>query len=259
MAISQTLISGMGVTVPAVAPSTPAATALAVPAFLSAIPAIPAANDLPEGSSIYGFYASSRSKNYDKCIKAGASDGDAVISVEGNLIPAKPLKFFLAAAFACRSKMENDGSISRVSLDIKTRRDETPDEHYVTLLVVSVNSQLIPVKFDFRTTKSGAAEEAIRTLHQAQTPEWAGLTPAHKETAAFPIPWGKVFSEVTTQRKVSSTGLVYFQAIPSCRPATVGEMKQLMDAAGDTQFLATFEKVKSEYEQRVAELRTKVK
>jgi hypothetical protein len=263
MPISQTLISGLGINVPGVVPTTPAETpqntALAVPAFLSNIPAIPSVEELPDGVSIYGFYSSSRSKNYDKCLKAGAAEGDAVIVVEGNYIPAKPLKFFLAAAFGCRSKMENDGSISRVSLDFKTKTEATPDEHYVTLLVVLLNNQLIPVKFDFRTTKSKAAEDTIRMLHQAQSPEWAKLGNDHRETVAFPIPWGKVFCEVTTQRKVGSSGLPYYQAIPTPRPASVAEMKMLMEAAGNVEFLATFERIKTEYEQRVSDLKAKIK
>lgn len=247
-------------TAPAITqPTQTVRTALAIPAAFGAMATLPGVDELPEASLIYGFYASSRSKNYDKCLKAGAAEGDAVISVEGNLVALKTFKYFLAAAFACRSKMENDGSISAVNLDAKTYRNETPDEHYVTLLIAFVNGKLIPVKFDFRTTKSKAAAEPIRTLHQSITPEWGNLSPQHRDTMAYQIPWGRVVTETTTQRRVSAKGLVYHETIPVSRPATPDEMKALTEFASNQDNLDLFSRVQADYEKRCEELRGKVK
>lgn len=244
---------------PAPIPTPQQSTGLTIPNAFGAMATIPGADELPEGSSIYGVYSSSRSKNYDKYLKAGASEGDAVINIEGNLVVCKPLKFFLAAAFGCRSKMENDGNISAVSLDIKNYTQAIKDEHFACLILAFVNGSLVPCKFDLRTTKSKAASETIRTLHQAMTPEWANLSPLHAATMSFSVPWGRVITEVNTTRKVSGSGLAYHEAIPSCRPANTDEMKLLTAAVQDEQFVETFKKIEGEYQKRVVELKSKVK
>lgn len=234
-------------------------TALAIPAAFGAMANLPGADELPENNTIYGFYASSRSKNYDKCIKAGANEGDAVVMVEGNLVVCKTLKYFLAAAFACRSKMENDGNISAVNLDARTYSVATPDEHYVTLLLVFINNKLIPCKFDFRTTKSQAASTPIQMLHQSILPEWGSLSEAHRNTMSFQIPWGRVVTETTTQRRVSAKGMAYHQAMANSRPASVDEMKALTEFASNQDNLDLFSRVQADYEKRCEELRKKVK
>lgn len=234
----------------------PQSTGLAIPAAFSGLATVPGADELPEGGTIYGFWVSSRSKSYANCLAVGAAEGDAVIKVEGNLIACKPLKFFLTAATQFRSKMENDGSISTVSLDM-SRRDM--DEHYVCMMLVIHGDNLIPCKFDHRTTKAKAAIESIRALHQANTPEWGKLSPAHAATVSFPIPWGRVVTEVTTQRKVGKSGLPYYAAEPNVRPATTHEMQLLTKFAADQDNLNLFNTVNSEYEARVNELKAKVK
>lgn len=231
-------------------------TGLAIPAAFSGLATIPSADELPEGGTIYGFWVSNRSKSYAQCLAAGAAEGDAVIKVEGNLIACKPLKFFLVAAAQFRTKMEMDGSISTVSLDM-SKRDM--DEHYVTMLLVLHGENLIPCKFDFRTTKAKAAIEAARAQHQSNTPEWGKLSPAHAATVAFQIPWGKVVTEVSTVRKVSAKGLPYFAAEPNARPASPHEMGLLTKFAESQDNLNLFSTVFSEYEARVNELKSKVK
>lgn len=235
---------------------TPQSTGLVIPAAFGGLATVPGADELPEGGTIYGFWVSSRSKSYANCLAVGAAEGDAVIKVEGNLIACKPLKFFLTAATQFRTKMENDGSISTVSLDM-SRRDM--DEHYVCMMLVIHGDNLIPCKFDHRTTKAKTAIEAIRGLHQAISPEWGKLSPAHAATVSFPIPWGRVVTEVTTQRKVGRSGLPYFSAEPNVRPANTHEMNLLTKFAADQENLNLFNTVNSEYEARVNELKAKVK
>lgn len=234
----------------------PQSTGLAIPAAFGGLASIPSAEELPEGGTIYGFWVSNRSKSYTQCLAAGAAEGDAVIKVEGNLIVVRPFKFFLVAAAQFRTKMEMDGSISTVSLDM-SKRDM--DEHYVTMLMVLHGDNLIPCKMDFRTTKAKAAIEAIRAQHQANSAEWVKLSPAHAATTSFEIPWGRAVTEVTTQRKVSTKGLPYFAAEPSVRPATTHEMGLLTKFAGNQENLNLFSTVFSEYEARVNELKAKVK
>lgn len=233
-------------------------TGLAIPAAFGGLATLPSVDELPESGTIYGFWVSDRSKSYANCLSAGAVEGDAVIKVEGNLIVCKPLKFFLVSAVQFRTKMGPSGDITSVSLDMK-KTPETPDEHYVAFMLVIHGDRLIPCKFDHRTTKAKAAIEAIRGVHQANSEDWGKLSPAHSATVSFPIPWGRVVTEVTTVRKVSATGLKYFDAVPNVRPATTHEMKLLADFASDADNLNLFTTVQKEYEARVNSLKAKAK
>lgn len=247
---------------PAAQSTTPPTTALTIPAAFGQIANLPAADDLPEPSMCYGFFPHSMSKSYAKCVQAGAKEGDAVVSVEGNIIVLRPIKFFIAMAFGCRVKSANDstGKILAVSLDIKNYTDEIPDEYYATLAVVFANGQLIPCSFDFKTTKARAASDTIKALHQCVTAEWVTLSPQHAATASFPIPWGRVVWNGGTTRHVSGKGMVYYSTDKDCaRPSTAEEMQALQTAAGNDQFLTAFMEAKNSYDRKVAELRAKVK
>ena len=237
---------------------------LAVPAAFANMPALPNADELPTGGSgtVYGFYNTPNAGQFAAAMAVGAADGDAVIKVDGKLIACKPLKFFLCMASAFRTKSDNSGNIIAASLDVMRKTNETPDEHYVTLILVDVPGRgLIPCKFDFKTTKADAARQAITALHECVTPQWGDKSVAHKITMPFNPPWGRVMNEVTTSRYVGRSGNppCYITNKGSARPATPEEMKALVEFASNQENLDLFSTVQSEYEARCNEIRRKVK
>lgn len=238
------------------------ANGLAIPAAFGQIATIPSVEDLPEPARVYAFFPHPLGKNYGKCVAAGAKEGDAVVSVEGNIVVLRPLKFFLAMGFGCRVKTANDnsGKILAMHPDIKNYPDDISEEYYATLAVVFANGQLIPCSFDFKTTKASAASDTFRALHQCVTAEWVKMSPAHAATASFPIPWGRVVWEGGTTRHTSGKGMVYYATDKkAARPAKAEEMRMLQEAAGSEQFLAAFTEAQNTYNRKVNELRAKVR
>lgn len=126
------------------------------------------------------------------------------------------------------------------------------EPHYTCLCLALLGESLVPVKADFRGTKSGAASSAIIAVESARDPEWLRLSEAHKVTGAFPHPWGRVWNQVTTKYKVGkASGNSFHVANCVSKPATVDQMQLLVDAFNDADFLAKLDEAEQGYRLRL--------
>lgn len=253
-----------------------AASAIPLPAFLERA-------TLPELVSAelngYAGFADSNSKNWVQMQGVGLATGDPFIVKDGQYIKCKPLEYFLLCGESFRSTMVGkEGAFKFVTRDLEVPLKEIASQyptegltgpaleaakekishilkaepHYVCLLLVKVGDQLVPIKADFRGTKSGAAESAVRAVESAATPEWMKLSEAHKVTGAFQHPFGRVWNSVTTQHKVGrSSGNSFYVARCNSTPATVAQMQILVDAFGDEAFVQELEDAEKNYQQRI--------
>lgn len=202
-------------------------------------------------------FASTQSNKWNEQQAAKLADGDPYLYHDKTYIPANPLEFFLLAGTAFQTLMVGrEGKFQWASRDMEEEGprmgSNRPEPHYVCVCIVRVQDRLIPIKGDFRGTKSGGCEGAIRAVEAAATPEWLKLTDAHRVTSAFPQAFGRVFHSCTTKYQVSKTsGNPYYRANVTSLPATFTQMQELLNAMGDEAFIAELDECKKNYDARV--------
>lgn len=227
----------------------------------------------------YVGFADVQSKNWPQMQQAELEPGDPFMFKDGNYTPLKPLEFFLVMGDTLRSTMVGqEGTFTFVTRDLETplkdiaasieteglkgpmlevaqtqKRDILKAEpHYVCLIIVKVGETLVPIKADFRGTKTGATEPAVRAVEFAGTPDWLKQSEAHKATAAYPHPFGRVWNVVTTMPKVGRTsGNNFFVARCQSRPATITQMQMLVDHFAEEQFVTDLEEAERNYQGRL--------
>lgn len=242
-----------------------------LPAFLQKDDRMPGIIS-PELTGYVGF-ADHRSKNWNALQAAGIEAGDPYICKDGQYHLCKPLQFHLLAGRAFKTCMEGqEGTFIFVTSEVDTPAEvlfehltkkeqdrlgikkfkELLQEHYVCLMVVYHQNQLIPIKADFRGTKKSAAESPVRAIEEAASPDWLKKSDAHRITAAYPEPSGRVFVTVDTHFKVGkSSGNGFYVAQANCQPSTIEQMKSLLDAYADEDFMNQLNEAHSNYESRI--------
>jgi hypothetical protein len=211
----------------------------------------------------YVGFAHPMSKNWMSQVAAGCEQGQPYLNHEGRFIALKQVEFFLLVGRSFMTLMHGkDGKFLYVTEDMEETQvtcDSTtnggtllnnltpyvPDgatvklePHYVVLMLVNINnSQLVPIKGDFRGTKSGGMEQAFRAIEAAGTPEWEKLSDSHKATLAFPQPFGRVYHIIRSKPGVSkSTGNDFHSTICHSQPSNITQMQLLVDRFGDDDF-----------------------
>lgn len=242
------------------APNPSDAKALAKATSNLSIPDFMENNVLPEvGDSGTGYvgFASSNSLNWPQMQMAGLKEGQPFCHHNGQYIAVETLEFFLLLADSFQTLMvgkqgEFKFATRDMSLEGPRQGTNRTEPHYVCLLLVKVENELLPIKGDFRGTKSGGVEGAIRSVEAAAEPEWLKMSDAHRITSAFPKPFGRVFHRVTTSYQVSKTsGNPYYRAKCASQPATIAQMQLLADKLKDDDFRVNLKEAKGNYDQRI--------
>ena len=232
------------------------AVALKLPDFLEQV-------SMPEtvGGDQTGYvgFASSASAKWSEQQAAGLEDGQPYLFHEQRYIktPNKALEFFLLSAESFQSLMVGkEGKFQWISRDLDiegpTAGSNKTQPHYVGLLLVNVNDNLIPIKGDFIGTKSSGFETAIRAVEAAGNPQWLQLSDEHKVTAAFPKPFGRVSHRITTKYQVAKTsGNSYYRTNCMSKPATASQIQLLYKFLSDSDFIDTLNEAKKNYDMRI--------
>lgn len=242
-----------------------------LPAFLQQ-QTLPEVEDRTSG---YVGFASSASKNWSIQQMNGLAEGQPFIYYKQQYLPCDQLSFFLLIGQSFQTIMVGkEGKFKYVTHDmdeeldqvldhkIKVQGKEVPlrsvigpsklEKHYVMMMICVQGNTLIPIKGDFRGTKSGGMEGAIRATEEAANPSWINLSESTRATAAFPQPWGRVFHQINTSRHVSKTnGNSYYRANCNSRPAKIDEMQKLVNALQDPTFMEELEATKKSYDDRI--------
>ncbi len=247
-----------------------AAAGITVPAFLQNA-TLPQTMDAQIGG--YVGFADPQSKKWGAMQAAGLEHGDPFVMVDGQYHQCKPLSYFLLIGDSFRTTMEGqEGKFTFATRDLDTPLRELAEQiegdsdkakkrkaaclkaepHYTCLILALLGGdRLVPVKLDARGTKSGAASSAIIAVKSAEDPEWLKLSDAHRITAAFPHPWGRVWNVVTTKYKVGRTsGNGFFVANTTSKPASIDQMQLLIDHFQDEAFVAQLEEAEKAYQMR---------
>lgn len=226
------------------------------------IPAWLQKNNMPEVAERnmggYTGFASSQSLKWPMQQQAGLEDGQPFLYHRQQYIPLHTLNFFLLAGEKFQTLMVGrEGKIPWASRDVDVKGptvgSNKPEVHYVCLMIVDVDGEFIPMKGDFRGTKSGGIEGAIRSIEAAAEPEWLKLSESHRITALFPQPWGRVYQVCSTSYHVSkSSGNSYYRANCTSNPATIKHMQALLEAFNDDEFKVALDEARWNYNARVA-------
>lgn len=236
-----------------------AASAVPLPSWLQKS-TLPETNDRQVGD--YVGFGSEQSNKWDEMSAAGVQDGQPYLKYEGRYIPLESLNFFLLSGESFKTLMVGrEGKFKWASRDLNeegpTQGSNRPEEHYVMMMLVEAEGTLIPIKGDFRGTKSGGMMQAIRAVEAAATPEWLDRGDAYKVTGAYPHPFGRVYHKITTSYHVSkSTGNPYYRANCVSLPATITQMQTLIDCFSDPDFVSKLDAAKANFDDRVRFLDT---
>ena len=239
-------------------------------------------SEMPETSprQLTGYigFAHPMSKNWPQMAAAGIEEGMPFLNHEGRFIPCKTLEFFLCRGESFKSVMNSAGKFIYATRDLKTTDiagpivgksinpttrqpfvyvpeggKVIPDPHYITLLIVNLNGNLIPIKGDFRGTKSGGIEMCIRAVEAASTPDWGKLGEAHKVSMSFPQPFGRVYHQIKTKPGVGkASGRPYHTANSNSLPATIAQMQLLANAFEDEEFSEKLNAANENFDRRIA-------
>lgn len=234
-----------------------------------AIPAFLQNQTMPDTAerdfSGYTGFASSQSPKYPQMQLAGLKDGQPFAYIDKNYIPLDNLNFFLCAGESfqtCISGREGNMLFATRDMEMKGPQFGTnrTEPHYVILMILDINGTLTPIKGDFKGTKAGGCEGAISAVKAASDPDWLRLSDAHKTTAAFPQPFGRVYHSITTKYEVSKTsGNPYYRTMCVSAPATVSHMQRLVESLQDADFNIKLEEAYENYGQRLKFLDEAVK
>jgi len=231
---------------------------LTLPGFLRKVPLPPTSNRQLTG---YVGFASTQSKRWGQQQASGLVEGQPFIFHNNAYIRLERLEFFLCIGESFQTMMSG-----RAGTFIFATRDMTMqlepvvhkgnlvklEPHYVCLLLVNLNGTLVPIKGDFRGTKSGGIENAIRAVEAASNPDWLKLSEAHRITAAFPEAWGRVYNTITTKRGVSQeNGNSYYAAQCQPSPAPLAQMELLVNALKDEAFMNVLTEAHTNFGQRI--------
>lgn len=222
----------------------------------------------------YVGFCSEASKNYPEQQASGLNDGDIFLNHQGQFIKCPQLEFFLAAGESFKTVMDQSGKFVGATRNVAAKElkfkigtgpraiERTADgysnpklePHYVCLCIVNLNGRLIPIKGDFRGTKSGGIETAISAVRAAGDAGsgWLRLSDAHKATAAFPEPFGRVYHIMRAKPEVAKTsGKAYTRSITVSGPAKIDQMGLLLEALQNEDFNKTLEEAYKNYQARV--------
>lgn len=229
-------------------------TDLALPSFLAEDKQIELAN--PMGTEYLGFADKRAEKSWATVSAAGVPDGSPYIVKNGQITALPVIEYFLLVGSSFLTHMHGpDMKIMYASTDI-TEQNPDPKHrqaHYVALLIVDVKGVLTPIRGDFRGTKTNAIENAFRALKDAAKPDWISKSDAHKVTAAFPKPFGRVYHSMTTYYDVSkSTGFGFYATKGNSLPSSPTMMQRLYDAFKNPEFTKELDASHQSYLTRVS-------
>jgi hypothetical protein len=244
-----------------------------------ALPSFLQKSEMPDiaGRRMTGYvgFAHPMSKKWQSMQLAGIEEGMPYLFVDQAFIPAPSLEFFLCRGESYKTNMNDVGKFIHVTRDLAVTEVSGPiigvnrqtgnkrqwvpeggkitaDPHYICLLIVNLNGRLIPIKGDFRGTKSNGIESCIRAVEAASTPYWPKQSDAHKVSCSFPAPFGRIYCTIRTKRDISkSSGRPFHTTVPTCNPSTVSQMQLLVDHMNDEKWNEILAEANNNFNKRV--------
>ena len=239
---------------PLVPDAKPNGTLAMLPAWATAVPAVP--SEMPSGlKSIYIAQLQPNTGKRQSLLAAGVQDGQYYIDDGVMVLPLAPFRFFLLAAEVFRTDMDSSGNIIAATRNME---DRNLAEHVVAHVVAIRGGVCLPAKVEFRKAQYNAGKVAIEGAKLAASPDFPSKSEAAKVAAAFPVPFGRMVTSVTVLQRIAKSGKnagkPYYASEGSCQPASVNEMQALAKALEDESFVKQLESTRSSYEYRVKQL-----
>jgi len=155
------------------------------------------------------------------------------------------------------SKQEGTGNVLAVSFNEMPKPFK---EHILAVVLVYLDDRIYPANIEFRTTKCPAGKELADALAAADTPEWANLSQAHKETLAIQQAFGRFYGEVKLAgaRPSKESGMPYNPLHAAIKPTTLTEWRMLDAFIKDPETNKLMEMCAGRHTSKLAELTPKL-
>ncbi len=192
-------------------------------------------------------------------------EGDPILILPDPARPVKldPLRFYLVHAKTHYSEVDQNGQIIRSTFNIdEARADRSLKEHVEGVVLVCLDTGLVPARVTFKSTKVKAAWTAINTHEAAKDTEaWGKLSPEHAATLVCPDPRFRY----TTTVKMSygnvsrSSGFKFTLATGFAKPSTVADWQAITKAFSDEAFCKLCDAVVGGWKSRIGDIEQYVK
>jgi hypothetical protein len=133
-------------------------------------------------------------------------------------------------------------------------------EHIEAVVLVYLESEVLPANVCFRSTKCPAGKSLSDALAEAAKPAWGDRSAAHAESLVCALPMMRFFGEVRLgpQRIGKSSGLPYRPTVCSIKPTAAPEWRLLKAFQENADVQKSLDDAANRYMSRLAELEAKV-
>lgn len=134
-------------------------------------------------------------------------------------------------------------------------------ERVEAVLLVYLEDRIVPANVLFKSTKCPAAKTLSDAFLDAQSPEWADRSSAHKETLVCSQPFMRFFGElsVAPPRTSKASGLPYRTTVCSVHPTGIPEWRLLKQFCDDPESQEALKQAAARFESQMKEVESKAR
>lgn len=132
-------------------------------------------------------------------------------------------------------------------------------ERIEAVLLLFLDTEIVPVNVTFKTTKCPAAKVLSEALLEAATPAWADRGPEFRDTLVIPQAFARFYGEMTvgTPRPGKQSGKLYRVTQCTIKPTTRVEAELFTAFSADPECQKKLDDAAARYQLRVTELTNK--
>lgn len=185
-------------------------------------------------------------------------EGEMFLNIDGGVVKLDPAKLAWVAHRQYWAQSNAAGTELIASSFVEMPRPYK--EHVEAVVLVYLPERIIVANVCFRSTKCSACKPLCDALEDAKKPEWAELSPAHKETLVCQQPWMRFFGDVrlSDQKTSKTSGLPYRTLQCDIQPTSVPEWRLLKAFQEHEGTQKAMDKAAERFVQRIAEVKAKL-
>jgi hypothetical protein len=233
----------------------PSAALATLPKWATAVAPLPQIQNGP--AAVYVGQLQPNTGKRQSLLAAGVLDGEYYLDNMGAVVPLKHFRFWLVDAVAFKTEMDAAGNIVAATRNMDDRTKGL-QEHAIALVIVQTPGGVVPAKADFRKARAPAFSEAVKGVEAAHDPAFPKVSDAARIAAAFPVPWGRVVTAVTVEKKIARSGpgagKPYFLSNGTVQPATVKELEALAAFLQSADSEAAVDQARASFDYRVKQI-----
>lgn len=167
-----------------------------------------------------------------------------------------PAKLTMMCCKQFWSETNAAGDVQRVSFKEKPRPYK---ENIEAVVLVYLDTEIVPANISFRTTKCPAAKTLYDALMEASNPSWGEKSPKHMESMVCSQPFMRFYGIMSlgVQRVSKLSGLPYRTTTCSVNPTGMAEWRMLKNFCDSPDSEQKLEETAARFTRRIDEIKMK--